>query len=203
MQDDKVIRRSNLHPARIPAGSGAWLWTCALILAIGCSNEPGRRAVKTQPSEQSAAQTLPPPPVPLPQTQPAEPPPGDKPPEPPVATQPAKPASTYDPRPPYPVDLYVTSPDEKQPGWLKILGLVDEKDMATAGGRFPEQNRIHVETRNVSRIRIHVSHLPLSPTERVILQIDGQGMVLNRKRQYAVLERRSTGEWVILPEKDD
>lgn len=204
MPADIRVRRSGTRGERALLHAVGVLCGCALIAVAACSREPGRRAVDTQPSEQPAAQTLPPPAVPVPETQPEEPPPTERSPEPPpVATQPAKPTSTYDSRPPYPVDLYVASPREEQPGWLKILGLVDDKNLATAGGRFPEQNRIHVETRNVSRIRIHVSHLPLSPTERVILQIDGQGMVLNRKRQFAVLERRPTGEWVILPEKDD
>lgn len=115
--------------------------------------------------------------------------------------EPAEPVSTYDSKPPYPVSLFVRSPEEKQPGWLRIEELAEPNQRATAQGRFPEQNRIYVDTSNVSRIRIHVTHLPLRPNERVILQIDGQGMVISRSRTYTTLERSPAGVWSVMPEK--
>lgn len=116
----------------------------------------------------------------------------------PVETQPAKPKSTYSHDPPYPVSLFVENPKEKQPGWLRIEALVDDDALGTAKGTFPEQNRIYVDTGNVNRVRIHVGHLPLRPKERVILQIDGQGMVISRSREFTTLERLGTGEWVVV-----
>lgn len=111
------------------------------------------------------------------------------------------PESTYDSTPPYPVSLFVKKPEDKQPGWLRIEQFSDDKQIATATGRFPEKNRIYVETGNVRRIRIHVGHLPLRANERVVLQIDGQGMVLSRSRPFTTLELSPTGEWVVQKEK--
>lgn len=116
--------------------------------------------------------------------------------------EPPQPVSTYDSRPPYPVALYVKSPKEEQPGWLRIEALAEEGKLATAQGRFPEQNRIYVNTGNVRRIRIHVGHLPLRANERVILQIDGQGMVISRTRPFTTLELSPTGQWKVLKEQE-
>lgn len=160
----------------------------------GCNEQGGREPVTA--SSPQASQPL----AAVARTQPA---PATRPVEPP-ATQPQAtvPKSTYSSDPPYPVSLYVTDPAEQQPGWLRIEGLIDSKQLGTATGRFPEQNRIYVETNNnVSRIRIHVTHLPLRPNERVILQIDKQGMVISRSRPFTTLERLSTGEWVVLKDK--
>lgn len=116
----------------------------------------------------------------------------------PAASQPSIPVSTYDSKPPYPVQLYVRSPDDKQPGWLKIAQLDDSDKLATTHAQFPKQNRIYIDTTNVKQLRVHTGHLPLAPGKRVILQIDGQGMELSRKRAHTMLQRRPTGEWVIL-----
>jgi len=126
----------------------------------------------------------------------------------PAATQPAptsKPASTYNSSPPYPVALYVRDADEPQPGWLRIVGLANEDQLATATGEFPEQNRILIDTTNVQRIRIHISHLPLNKRERTVLRIDNQPMVLitKKKRDYVYMSRRPTGEWVVEKSPDE
>ena len=171
------------------------------FVAVGCNKSSTKEPVKSQPSE------LPAPAVPNPpvlQTRPSValepgPAPEQKPQVPATSSQPAKPASTYSSRPPYPVALFVDSPDDEQPGWLKIEQFDNDKQTATAKGRFPEQNSIYVDTTNVHRIRIHVGYLPLAPNERVILHIDGQGMVLNRNNPYAILNRQPTGAWE--PEK--
>lgn len=109
------------------------------------------------------------------------------------------PVSTFSSRPPYPVSLHVRSPDEKQPGWLRILELDRDKAPAAAHGIFPEANDIRVETQNVRRIRVHAGYLPLVESKRTRLLIDGQGIELVSKRRHVTLERRSTGQWVVLP----
>lgn len=171
----------------------AWLvWCSAAMVALivaACNNTSSKEPVKTQPSD------LPPPAMP-----------GETMPESPTETQPAtapaaKPESTYGNEPPYPVALYVESADDKQPGWLKVEQLADDSRLATVKGRFPERNRIYVDTTNVRSVRIHVGHLPLAPNERVILQIDQQGMVLSRKNPFVTLDRLHTGEWVVKKEK--
>lgn len=117
-------------------------------------------------------------------------------------TQPtSQPESSYSSRPPYPVQLFVTDPEEKQPGWLRIEKLEDAHRVGTAHGTFPEQNLIRIETGNVTQLRIHVGHLPLRANKRLILQIDGQGMVISREEPFATLEKRPTGEWVVRREK--
>ena len=114
-------------------------------------------------------------------------------------TQPATPKSTYNSKPPYPVKLYVTDPEEKQPGWLKVLGLKDKDAPATTVGTFPERNRIDIETNNVNLLRIHIAHLPLAQGKRIVLHIDGQGIELAHKgRTYVLLERGTTGSWRVL-----
>jgi hypothetical protein len=180
-----------------------WLFGAAWIVAVaGCNETSTQQSVKTRPSElpgpavpsplvpESAPQSRPEPEH-VPTTGKAEAP----------ASRPAKPESTYDSSPPYPVSLFVESPEDKQPGWLKVEKLADDKQMATVKGRFPEQNRIYVDTTNVRRIRIHVGHLPLAPNERVILQIDKQGMVLSRGEPFVTLNRLQTGEWVVEKQK--
>jgi hypothetical protein len=162
--------------------------TALLAVSAGCSKQGQQQPVKSQPAETSA----PSPTKPV-TTKPA----ATK----PAATKPATmPASTYDSKPPYPVKLHVRSPDDKQPGWLKIIELANPDTLANADGKFPEQNRFYVETQNVKQIRIHVSHLPLAPRKRIILQIDKQGIEITRKknRKFVILERRPTGEWVVV-----
>ena len=116
----------------------------------------------------------------------------------PAASQPVvkPPESSYDAKPPYPVMLYVRDPAEKQPGWLRILELNVDGQLATTAGTFPRKNRIHVETNNVRRLRLHLGQLPLAEGKRTVLQIDKQGIELKRRgREYVYLERRPTGAW--------
>ncbi len=186
------------------------LMTISAVLAMGpsngCNEQNGRETVKPPPAEQTPRPVAPEAPVPPnnhpeAQTKAAEP---LRAPESQPATRPvaSRPESTYSSEPPYPVSLFVKDPAEEQPGWLRIDALVDDKQLGTATGTFPEQNRIYVDTGNVNRVRIHVGHLPLRPNERVILQIDKQGMVLSRSRPFTTLERLATGEWVVMKEKD-
>ena len=116
------------------------------------------------------------------------------------ASQPAlPPASTYDSKPPYPVRLFVIDEDADQPGWLRIETRQDVTTVGEATGVFPSQNRMEVRTQNVSRLRIHIDHLPLNPRKRIFLRIDEQGIELARKdREYVYMERRSTGAWSVV-----
>jgi hypothetical protein len=186
---------------------------CSLLLlpalAINCNERQDARPVKTQPAELPSAPTAPA--MPQDEAEPVVPETAPLLPEtrPEAATKPAEtrpelaqPVSTYDSKPPYPVALFVKDPSEKQPGWLRIEQLANDKQLATARGRFPEQNRIYVETGNVRRVRIHVGHLPLRPRERVVLQIDGQGMVISRDRPFTTLELSPTGQWNVVKDKD-
>ncbi len=117
------------------------------------------------------------------------------------ATQPALPESTYDPRPPYTVRLYVQDPepDEEQPGWLRIIEQSAQGELATCFGQFPRHNRIEIETHNVQQLRLEVGFLPMAPDRRIILSIDGQTMELARRDRRHIWLRRSTttGGWFV------
>ena len=184
------------------AAAGCWMAVllCSGFVGLaGCRSkeppaappEPGE-ARETQQSAPSALTVEPPASRP---SEPIPPPVATR----PAATAPAKPASTYENSPPYPVNLSVRSPNDPQPGWLKILSLNNEQAAATANGVFPEKNEFTVATDNVRELRIHVGHLPLAANKRVILHIDGQHMVISRQRQYTTLVRQNTGEWTIKP----
>lgn len=171
-----------------------------VLTGAGCPKQPPS-ADKSGPSV-DAPSTEQPIPVPVPSEPPAiqSRPVASKPAETrPVASQPA---STYDPRPPYTVRLYVRSPEDKQPGWLKILELNDGSQSATALGAFPEQNQIDVTTGNVRKIQVQIGFLPLAPRTRTFLRIDKQGIEITTKgREFVVLERSPAGAWKAIPQK--
>lgn len=173
----------------LPGVSQGVTMLLVVILLAGCEQKPPKQPITTPSKTTPASAPAPVKPTTQPATQPATKP----------ATQPAsQPSSTYDPKPPYPVRLYVRSPEDKQPGWLKVTELADTDTMATCKGEFPERNRIIVDTENVSRLRLHIGHLPLAARKRIVLRIDDQGIELShKKRAYVFLERRSTGEWVV------
>jgi len=50
-----------------------------------------------------------------------------------------QPASTYEAASPYRVQLFVNSPEERQPGWLRIVEFEREHKPATAAGVFPSR----------------------------------------------------------------
>lgn len=113
--------------------------------------------------------------------------------------RPAAPASTYDSKPPYPVDLHVNSADDSQPGWLRIVQLDVADAPAAAHGEFPEQNVMVVDTQNVRRLEVRINDLPMAEKKRIILRLDGQGIELIRgNRRSVILERRATGAWGVV-----
>lgn len=179
-----MIRRPRFDTLRLATA------TC-LVAAIGCNKQTQLPEATSQPAAGPASQPAPSPaptaaPSPAQETRPAE-------------SQPEQPASTYDPKPPYPVKLYVHSPEDRQPGWLKILELVDDTQPASATGVFPEKNRIYVDTVNVRRLQIHVGQLPLAAGKRRVLRIDEQGIELARKRrEFTLLERSPAGIWTVV-----
>lgn len=168
-------------------------------LVCGCSESPRKPAPESKPVDVT---TQPAPGVEPPATRPADP---KKQPTPQPASQAADelPPSRYDADPPYTVELHVRSPMDKQPGWIRIVQLEDDRKPAAATGSFPEQNQIHLQTDNVKQIEINIGHLPLAPRKRLSLQIDKLGMELLRgKRRYVTLERRPTGAWEVVDARE-
>ncbi|HOW71319.1 MAG TPA: hypothetical protein PKY77_12015 [Phycisphaerae bacterium] len=163
------------------------------VALAGCNNKPRSAGTEAAPSDQvtssAAAGETKPFPGPAVARSASEPATGR-----PVPA--SLPTSTYDSTPPYPVRIFVRSPEDEQPGWLRILSLIDPKAAAACSGQFAVKNQIEVTTDNVRQIRIHISHLPLAERKRIILRIDDQPIELARKnRDYVILERRTTGEW--------
>ena len=197
----RPIRR---HETRVAAGIG-FLSMLLIFASSGCKQKtrpPAKKPVPPASVPASAPATVPAStpesaPATRPATKPATlPAPVGKPAK-PVASHPA---SRFDSSPPYPVELYVQSPTDKQPGWLKVMSLADGEQLAVCKGQFPEKNRIYVETDNVRRLQLHIGYLPLAERKRIFLRIDKQTIELARKRRkYVVLERRVTGEWNVLP----
>lgn len=171
--------------------------------AAGCNNKPRQRQTadlaKGPPATQATSpEDTPPPPPPTVVVGPGS---TDTAPAETQAAQPVPetmPASSYLSEPPYTVRLYLRSPEEEQPGWLKVLDLANQDSPATCTGEFPERNRIQVQTDNVRRLRLHIAHLPLAADRRTFLRIDNQGIELARRdRRYIFFERLTTGEWVV------
>jgi hypothetical protein len=180
------------------------LAAAVLLTALACNRQtqpppavktrPAGESTPTPPRDDSPARPIATRPADTTATKPA------------VATKPADelPPSTFDTRPPYAVQLHVRKPEDKQPGWLKILALGDEHAVAKAAGQFPQQNIIEVTTDNIRRLQIELGYLPLAEGKRVVLRIDGQGIeITQRDRRFFTLERRPTGQWQVeKPPKD-
>ncbi len=56
-------------------------------------------------------------------------------------------------------------------------------------------NRLVIETRNVKRLRIERSKLPLDPERSIALELDGQGIEWLRYSQVTEFERSTNGDW--------
>jgi hypothetical protein len=175
---------------------------CGLVGA-GCPKKSAQEPTASQPTRQVAPRPAAPEiPAPKAVQTPASRPVA-------AATRPAQtrpveipPASSYDPNPPYTVKLLVRSPREKQPGWLKILTMADDKQAATTTGTFPEQNEIQIVTDNVQRLQVHIGFLPLAPRKRTFLRIDAQNIeITTRNREYLIMERSPAGIWSVVPQR--
>ena len=174
----------------------------ALSATIGCSKKPPPRPVESRPAqdpESRPSAALAPPGTPIVTTTPPVETASATRPTPETKPADALPESHYDSKPPYPVELFVRDPEQKQPGWLKILALSDENVVAQADGTFPLKNRILVDTLNVRQLRIHIGHLPIDKAKRTILRIDDQGIQLtHRNRAFIILERSPGGVWNVI-----
>jgi hypothetical protein len=187
------------------SGSTGWMRS-ALAAAVvaglwmsGCERQANKSGVESRPAGESAttpresrqpASAASAPAPATPKSAPASAP----------ASKPAEelPVSTFDTEPPYTVQLYVRKPEDKQPGWLKVLKLEDKHAVAKVRGIFPRQNRMEVQTENVSRLQIELRYLPLAEDKRVVLEIEGHAReITQRDRPFITLERQPTGEWVV------
>jgi len=170
------------------------------IAAAGCPKQtaaPGCRHTRWQqtPPKATAPDSAKAPPAPVAQP-PEPPPPATK----PATTRPVQtqPASTYDSKPPYPVQLHVRNPDEQQPGWLRILKLSDTSRLATASGTFPEQNLISVDTQNVDRCRSTSGTSRCRTQDHRPADRPAGHPDRSKRRDFITLERSPAGVWKVV-----
>ncbi len=179
---------------------------CCCVIAVpacgiaGCRETP-KPSAEPSPVPRSATTATPLAAEPAPTTGPSEPavsPPTTE----PVGSRPAPPAPEYVNEPPFRVDATVTDPNDPQAGWLRIEALTDPNQPARIQGRFPEPNKMQVQTTNVAELSVDLSMLPIQPGRWIILQIDKQAIDLaQRYRGKRVrLVRAPTGQWSVLPE---
>lgn len=184
-------------------GKGYGKWMIALAACLLVSATCSRKSPETQKATPSA--TKKPAVVSQPASQPTTEPAADTQ---PAETQPTtrpttRPASFYSPEPPYTTQLYVFEPGEKQPGWIEVTRLSNDKQMASAMSTFPRQNRIIIDTDNVNQLNIDIGFLPMNRGKRTILRIDGQNMELTatRDKNQITMQRSPIGKWEVIDSK--
>jgi len=157
-------------PRRVLSAISSALW--AAILLTGCEGAP--------PATSRA-----------PQTRPAE---G----QPPASSQPvAGPASKSAGAP------GVTAPPATQPAaqepelpeYVTLVERFNPRQPPAVRVRTEEPSRLVIETRNVRRLRIDRTRLPLDRRHSIALQLDGQGIEWLPKSEVVEFERSPNGDW--------
>lgn len=152
------------------------IWSTVVLAGgawVGCDSSPppNERAPQTRPT--TTVQESPPADQPPAER---EQPPGDVP-EPQPATAQEQPA------------------EPELPKYLKVTSLYDRKQAADVRIRIEPGNRLILDTRNVQRIRIDRSALPLQPDRSIVLRLDGQGIEWRADSQVTEFERSANGDW--------
>ena len=94
--------------------------------------------------------------------------------------------------------LVVRVPGRRQQGWMLIEAREDGRKEAYAEGRLAGPNRLEVDTRNVSQLRLELGELTGRPPGRLILHIDGQGFEITGARGLNItLQRSGAGAWAL------
>ena len=120
-------------------------------------------------------------------------------PAPPASTQASSaPASAPTAEQPERGRLVVKVPGRRQQGWMLIEAREDGRKEAYAEGLLAGPNRLEVDTRNVSRLRLELGELSGRAPGRLILHIDGQGFEITGARGLNItLQRSSAGAWTL------
>lgn len=83
------------------------------------------------------------------------------------------------------------------PAFLKIVRPLDDARAARLSYQITG-GALNIDTTNVERLRITREELPLSDKRSAPLRIDGQPFRLRARTQAVELQRRPTGEWIVI-----
>lgn len=121
----------------------------------------------------------------------------------PVVEEPVveEPAVEDPPQAPEDPDPEAEEPEPPQkaelPAFLKIVRPLDEARAARLSYQITG-GALNIDTTNVERLRITREELPLSDKRSAPLRIDGQPFRLRARTQAVELQRRPTGEWIVI-----
>jgi len=111
-------------------------------------------------------------------------------PDPPPPTEPPEPAD------PFHLTFELSSPQQKQRGWLRVLEFFNEGRAAKVEARWEGANRITVSTQNVRNLSLDLGQLPVKAGKSLVLRLNGQGIQLSSKHGPVVeFERGEAGNW--------
>lgn len=104
-------------------------------------------------------------------------------------------------RQPTEISVAISSLVDEQISWLRINGQVKPNLESSASASYRTENEFEVKTANVDRFVLELTHLPVNPTRRFILHIDGQDMLLfPRRAEQIELTRSDEGVWSYHPD---
>ena len=99
-------------------------------------------------------------------------------------------------RQPTEIRVAISSLVDEQTSWLRINSQAKPDLESSASARYRTENEFEVNTTNVDRFVLEIGRLPVNPTRRFILRIDGQDMLLFAQRAEQIeLTRSGEGVW--------
>lgn len=103
-------------------------------------------------------------------------------------------------RQPTEIQVAISSLVDEQTAWLRIKGQEIASRGSSASASYRTENEFSVKTTNVDRFVLELTQLPVNPTRRFILHIDGQDMLLFPQRVEQIeLTRSGEGVWSYHP----
>ena len=90
----------------------------------------------------------------------------------------------------------------KLPDYLKIVERHDASEPGHVDFRITSRRRLEIETRNVRRLRIERSLLPMDTDGSIVLRLDGQGIEWTARSTTVEFERSANGAWTPVREQE-
>jgi len=87
-------------------------------------------------------------------------------------------------------------PEPSHPPYLLILDRFRPHQKTAAEARVEPGRRLVIDTTNVRRMRIERSKLPMDGHGRIILRLDGQGILWPADSRVVEFERSQNGDWM-------
>lgn len=103
-------------------------------------------------------------------------------------------------RQPTEIQVAISSLVDEQTAWLRIKGQEKPNLESSATASYRTENEFEVKTVNVDHFVLELTQLPVNPTRRFIVHIDGQDMLLFPQRAEQIeLTRSGEGVWSYHP----